>query len=268
MKLSTLNKNGLIVFFRPGTADEAVLKESFEYDIFLKGTPEYRLQENHIIIDIGAHIGCFSLLVSSKVQKGKVYAFEPAVETYRVLQRNIEGNRLKNINSYRLAVAQRTGTATLYHDMQTGNWGNSITKALSDIEETVQTITLKSFVENENLKKVHFVKFNCEGAEFEILLNTPKDILQRIETMLILYHEELVTGVDYKTLVKYLSDAGFRIHHRKRNKTSKSGWIIAYQASVVKNILIKINTLPLTLILFVLEMKRKINRGLAIIFQR
>lgn len=245
--VSTIQKNNFLVHFRPGTADESVIKESFEFDLFLPGTPEYIAQSNHIVLDIGAHIGCFSMLMASKVPDGKVYAFEPSAGTFEVLQQNIEVNKLQNVQCIHKAVAAKNGNAVLYHDLQTGNWGHSITKQLSSSSENISTISLQHFIEQENLQKINFIKFNCEGAEFEILMNTPQEYLQRINTMLILYHEELVNGFTYKELAEHLRKAGFRVHHRNRDKGTRSGWLVAYRAGGVAVIKLMVKRWPLVM---------------------
>jgi hypothetical protein len=67
---------GFEVAYRSRTTDEDVIAHSFDHDIFFTGVPEYRPAEDHTIIDVGAHIGIFSLLAASKVPRGKVYAIE------------------------------------------------------------------------------------------------------------------------------------------------------------------------------------------------
>src|SRR6266581_833576 len=52
---------GFEIAYRKNTADESVIADSFENDIFFSGVPEYQPEEGHVIIDIGAHIGTFSL---------------------------------------------------------------------------------------------------------------------------------------------------------------------------------------------------------------
>jgi hypothetical protein len=56
--------DGFEVIYRKGTADENVIGHSFENDIFFSGIPEYQPEDGHVIIDLGAHIGTFSLLAS------------------------------------------------------------------------------------------------------------------------------------------------------------------------------------------------------------
>jgi FkbM family methyltransferase len=265
--ISIIQKQQFSVHYRQGTADEDVLNESFEHDLFFPGVPEYRLQPDHIIVDIGAHIGCFSLLAASKAKSGKIYSFEPSAETYQLLEKNVQANNLSNIKTFQLAVAPKNGTASLYHDTVTGNWGHTIIKVLSAESETVNCTTLESFIESENIQHIDFIKFNCEGAEFSILINTSPAILRRIKCMLILYHGYLEETYSKKQLAKHLSEAGFIIHYRRRNKDDDSGSMIAYQAGFFENISINLRTLPLTTSLFIKELKRKFRRARQILFK-
>src|SRR5258705_2483940 len=128
---SVIQKQQFNVTFRPGTADENVLGESFERDLFFPGLPEYRLKAGDTILDIGAHIGCFTLLAASKVTEGRVFSFEPSAGTFEFLAQNVRSNNLTNVKIFRVVVSANNGTAALYHDMVTGKWGHTITKAIS-----------------------------------------------------------------------------------------------------------------------------------------
>ena len=50
---------------------------------------------SEILIDIGANIGFYSILSSSRF--GQIYSFEPNERNFKVLKKNIENNKLKNI---------------------------------------------------------------------------------------------------------------------------------------------------------------------------
>ena len=268
IKIAAVQKHQFKIFYRPGTADEAVLEESFDHDIFFPGTPEYHPKADHIIIDIGAHIGCFSLLAASKVPAGKVYSFEPAQDTYQLLKKNIQSNDFSNISSFQLAVAANNGAATLYHDIVTGNWGHSIVKRLSGDTEQVDCITLEDFINRENLSHIDFIKFNCEGSEFGIIMNTPYEVLQKVKCMLILYHGYLEDSITKEQMANYLIKAGFHIHYRRRNKDDDSGSMIAYRAGFMENIAVITRTIPLRISLATKEFKRKLRRLKQIVFKK
>jgi FkbM family methyltransferase len=211
------------IAYRRGTTDEAVIAHSFDNDIFFPGVPEYRPAEDHIIIDVGAHIGTFSLTAASKVPLGRVYAIEAARETFNLLRINSALNHATNIDMTHLALADKPGTCTLHYDI--GNWGHTIVTPLTGYGETVPTDSLTNFLVDKNISRCHFMKLNCEGAEFPILLSTPANTLQRFDMMLVLYHCDVYTRQSEQALVDHLRASGFNVTIRYQSE--KRGWIIA-----------------------------------------
>lgn len=56
------------------------------------------LAPGDVVVDIGAHVGCFSLLASGAVgPAGRVFALEPSPARHRELQRNLALNGVTNV---------------------------------------------------------------------------------------------------------------------------------------------------------------------------
>jgi len=76
----------------------------------------YRLaREAGVVLDVGAHVGYYSLLAAMANPAGRVLAFEPlpkAVERFRL---NVRANGLSNVELVECAVGDSTGTATFFH---------------------------------------------------------------------------------------------------------------------------------------------------------
>lgn len=214
------------VAYRAGTADEKVIGYSFNHDIFFAGVPEYNAQLDHVILDIGAHIGTFSLLAATMVPKGKVFAIEASKESYNFLKINIALNRLQNVEATHLALSDSKGHTRLYY--AEGNWGHSIVGGMSSHGETVPTDTLAGYMASNTIDYCNFIKFNCEGAEFPILLSTPVEVLNRIERMLILYHCDLADQYSVDALSQHLRNSRFSL--KFFNQTRHRGWIFAQRA--------------------------------------
>ena len=262
---SSTHRSGFTISYRKGTADEAVIAESFEGDILLRHTPEYRIKRDHIIIDVGAHIGCFSLMVAQTLVSGKVYSLEATRETFELLEENVTQNKIRNVSIFHLAMAATNGIAKIYHDPQLGNWGNTITKPVSNVVEEVECISLESFMRINELQHVDFIKFNCEGAEYEILMATTAETLSKIGCMLIAYHGYLEQRYSKTQLAEHLRKNGFRINWRHKNKDDDSGWMIAYKANFLQNIQTQFRTIPLRLRFFRQMLVRKARRAIQII---
>ena len=63
-----------------------------------------------IAMDIGAHSGYYTLLLSKLVgEKGRVTAYEPLPANFQFLTENISLNRCSNVHAERAAVTERSG---------------------------------------------------------------------------------------------------------------------------------------------------------------
>jgi FkbM family methyltransferase len=214
---------GFEVAYRRATADEEVIKHSFDQDIFFKSVPEYRPTGSDVIVDVGAHIGTFALLAASKAPRGRVFAIEASLDTFNFLRINVALNRAENIAVHHLALTDKNGPVTLYHD--TGNWGHSVVADLSKVTETVEGVSLASFMERARIDRVQFMKLNCEGAEFPLLLAAPTALLERFDMVLVLYHADLWTKHTAQDLVTHLQASGLTC--KVSQQTEKRGWILA-----------------------------------------
>ncbi|MFA5014772.1 MAG: FkbM family methyltransferase [Actinomycetota bacterium] len=226
----------LKISYREETCDKKVIDENLVSDIFFKGVPEYRPKQNDVIIDIGAHIGAFSILAATRVNKNNIFAIEASKDSFEYLKRNIMINNLQNISAFNLALTDHDGNVQLYHDLKNGNWGDTVTRQVSDEYEVVKACTLADFMIGNKIYKCDFMKLNCEGSEFKIILSTPKEYLKKIKIILILYHLDLVDGFSENDLPKYLKKCGFFL--TIRNKEDKRGWIIAYKKHLVYRFII------------------------------
>jgi FkbM family methyltransferase len=252
MKL--LSAQGLRFWYREGTSDEAVVRQILEDQIYSEGMPEYVPGPGHVIIDVGAHIGAYSIFVAPAVGAGRVFALEPCGETYELLARNVLENALTNVLACRVALTDQPGQTTLWYDQEKGNWGHSVVRRLSDHGETVPTETLERFLLAHGIDDCALAKFNCEGAEFPILLSTSIEALRRIERLLILYHMDIAEGSHYQSLVRHLRKAGYYVERRFVTRNGQRGWLIAIRASFPERIALRTRFCARTLRSFLLRL--------------
>jgi FkbM family methyltransferase len=215
--------DGRPVAYRQGSVDTEVLGHSFARDIFFAAIPDYHPAGDAVILDVGAHIGTFSLLAAEKAPRGRVYAIEASRQTADLLAINVGLNGHANIEVNHLALSGRNGPLQLHHD-PAGNYGHSITRRLSASSETVEGVTLEKFLDDRGITAVALAKFNCEGAEFPILLAAPCEVLRRMERMIVLYHCDLADA-PAETLQAALERCGFAT--TILNRTEDRGWIVA-----------------------------------------
>jgi FkbM family methyltransferase len=113
------------------------------------------LKNGDTVIDLGAGIGDFTVLASKKVgQNGKVIAFEPNTEDFKLLQINAEKNSCKNVIALNLGVADRPG------EKEISFWGRKY---------TFRSDTLENVLARLNISRIHFVKMDIEGFETAVI---------------------------------------------------------------------------------------------------
>jgi hypothetical protein len=79
-------RNNLKIFGRETTPLLVVVDEVF---LFKRYTPKYLLiKKGDIVVDIGAHVGVFSLM-ASRQGASKVFAYEPDLENVKMIQMNV-----------------------------------------------------------------------------------------------------------------------------------------------------------------------------------
>src|SRR5687767_624160 len=77
-------RNGLKFIVRARTMDRSVLKEVWLREIYNKHGVS--VEKGDTVVDIGGHIGIFSVYAAHRSETGKVYAFEPFIENFKRLE--------------------------------------------------------------------------------------------------------------------------------------------------------------------------------------
>src|SRR6266446_785467 len=83
-------RNETRFLLRPGTADRTIFNDIWLRKLYC---PESTLRPDDIVIDIGAHIGIFSLFAASCA--ARVFSFEPFPENFSLLKENIARNNFQ-----------------------------------------------------------------------------------------------------------------------------------------------------------------------------
>jgi len=128
-----------------------------------------------VIIDIGAHVGVFSIYAAKKWPEARILAFEPSATNYARLLRNLEAAGVTNVEPHNLAVTSDGRDIDLA--LARGNTGgtSALRKANGHLVEHAQSVTLDSIVHGlgkfiGDYPRVRFLKIDAEGMEHEILI--------------------------------------------------------------------------------------------------
>ena len=141
---------------------------------------ENLIQKEKVFIDIGAHIGTWSIKFGANKKISKVYSFEPQKDTYSALVAGVALNDLVDkITTYRLALGspEQVGTQKLKLIIEDGG-GSSICDLPTNINPKLGTmnVDVKTFDEVcGNVRNIGLIKIDVEGNELNVIkgaLNT------------------------------------------------------------------------------------------------
>ena len=169
----------------------------------LKGRP---------VIDIGANMGMFSIL-AARLGASKVIAAEPVSTTFDKLIKNVWKSESQVIKPQKVVVLDKPGTVKIGLQQKSGH--NSLYAAHEAYEE-VESTTLKDLLRQVEGNNV-FLKMDCEGSEYDILMNATKEDMDRITTIALEVHGDLhpqYRGIE--VLQDKLESFGFTLKDRKR----------------------------------------------------
>jgi|TARA_B100000745_G_C20131887_1_gene387873 FkbM family methyltransferase len=202
-------KNNLKIKIRVNSTDLMALTNVWminEYEI-----EKFKIKKDDIMIDVGAHIGLFSLLASKSCFAGKIFSYEPINENFEMLMQNIKSNKLKNIFPFNLAVSKNTSNVKLFLDKDES--AHSIFQKNTSYV-TVESISLQKIFDDNDINFCKILKLDCEGAEYEIIDSLPDKYFEKIQNMIIEYHLADSKPELGKDLISKIKNAGFQITTR------------------------------------------------------
>lgn len=204
-------RGGLNIACRRATRDWDVIHE-----LFFAGSYRRALEYLHdqpgtpTVLDLGGNIGLFSLLAVSSHGKARVIAFEPGAPNRRLF----EMNRLANptlsdrIELRKEAVGGVARTAEWFFDEK--NPGGSGLFCVEGRRYPVQIVTFAEVVCSIP-EPVTLVKMDIEGAEYEIMANTPAETWQRIRAVSLELHDDPEQRISRTEFLDRLQRYGFGV---------------------------------------------------------
>lgn len=178
------------------------------------------IQKGDTVIEGGANIGYFTRLFAQIIGKaGELHAFEPTPSTFKILELNCAQAKLPHFPKLNcLGLSNKAGTATIHipegdsgqaslAPHKVGSWGGANTSSTQSIMLT----TLDNYSQQEELKKIDFLKLDIEGAELLAL----KGGINTLEAFLPIIHMEVCThflqdfDAQPKDLIRLLENLGY-----------------------------------------------------------
>jgi len=203
-------RNGIKYIIRGGSTDRFIVNEVWLHKSY---TPKgFEINPQDIVVDVGAHIGIFTVLAAKKAHKGKVFCFEPIKENAKFLIKNIKLNNISNVILENKAVSDKKGQLKIYVSKSKNKGQNSIHKLAKTQEpEQVEKISFKDFLKKTD--RIDFLKMDCEGSEYPIFYSLNKNELSKIKKISLEYHN--YGSGNGEDLGRFLEKNGFKVVLKK-----------------------------------------------------
>ncbi|BBJ28330.1 FkbM family methyltransferase [Athalassotoga saccharophila] len=191
----------------PGPISAAFLIEQYRLPNLVEPS------KGDVILDVGAYIGDTAFWFRKYVgESGKVYAFEPSSNNFKILEENVKQNNVQNIFPLKMALSDNEATLSIE-----SGWGGK-SNLSSEGSEKVKVTMIDKFVEDQKLDHVDFIKMDIEGAELGALMGGERTIKKfKPKLAICVYHkgDDLITipnyiksvNKDYKFYLKHNTES-------------------------------------------------------------
>jgi len=182
------------------------------------------LQSDWNIVDIGAGLGDFTVYAAKHCSEGSVHAYEPLAESFALLQHNLSLNNIGNVRAFPVAAAAHKGTLTLAAREQEAVSQRFVNAG--EGSQQVAAVTLEQVLATLPGATCDFMKIDCEGCEFDLLLNSPAEVVQRCRRISMEFHDRVLphSGVE---LGQRLSELGFQVRMERNPVHDGLGFLYA-----------------------------------------
>lgn len=168
------------------------VKEMFRVNsIFEKH--EYAVSEHLLptgpltVVDIGANVGLFALYWKMARPDSTIYCFEPAANTYELLEKNIKQHSGVNLYPFGLGLKDEIAKMAI-HPSNTG--ANSIKISAPNVPYLdVQIVQAMRAIRDIGLTYIDILKIDTEGCEVDILRSI-QPRLEYVGIVMLEYHSE------------------------------------------------------------------------------
>jgi FkbM family methyltransferase len=214
--------------------DDFKIMTIHEDDIIKRFTPK----EGDIVIDIGAHIGLYTIISSKRVgANGKVVAIEAHPGNFEMLNSNIKLNQLTNVIPLNYAVHSKETKVKLYlpsgesgftkYNTIMPNWINAQEKFVEVNANTLDYLLQLNEIRQE---EVNWIKIDVEGAEFEVLKGAT-NVLSKSKDIAILMELHGPPHVYRPKVEEFVNLYNFKIEFEKSYEENGSMHIIMQKSA-------------------------------------
>lgn len=206
-ELEYVTKTGLRVVCPNLPGARVPLYELFAEDVYRTADILAGLPEDLTVLDIGGHIGCFSMSIAQAAPKAKIFTHEASPSTVEFLERNVATNGFgAQINVRNIALSDHHGTLSFASNTLASGLNGITSPAPEANVVEVPCVTFAEAVAGAG-GSVDLVKMDVEGAEYPIILSSSAEDWATVQRVAMEFHG--VPGKHWHELRDFFTAAGF-----------------------------------------------------------
>jgi FkbM family methyltransferase len=166
---------------------------------------EKELKDARLFIDVGAHVGYYTLLASKMAKE--IISIEPNPFNYKLLKFNLRINEIKNVYALNIAASNYNGESGIFIPKLKGK----IATDESRLDNNISKIKIKVVKLDDLLLKIRkipdVIKIDVEDSEIQVLEGLQETLRKGVKWLMIEVHSE----ENKSEVISFLKSLGYKI---------------------------------------------------------
>ncbi|KAA5544753.1 FkbM family methyltransferase [Adhaeribacter rhizoryzae] len=169
------------ITLRPGTSDPKAFYQIFvekEYDLTFPDNPK-------IIVDGGANIGLFTILMKNRFPDVKIISIEPDKDNFKILQKNV--GSYSDIHCENCGIWHKATTLKVYDKYEIGKWGMVVEE--DNDEGNIAALSIDAIMNKYAIDRIDILKLDIETSEKKVFMHNYERWLPKVKMIIIELHD-------------------------------------------------------------------------------
>lgn len=191
------------------TAKEVFFTDDYRFDDIRSTVLSY--SDSPVIIDVGSNVGYLSAFSFTRFPKAKVISVEPLPKNLSLLKHNRQLNTSFDWSVFEGVLAGEDGEFGIQFDNSDDYSTSASMYGLDDGADslTVKSLKLNSLLAQHGISKVHILKLDCEGAEYDILYSLNAEDLNRMAFVTMETHQIDTEKMNRDAILSWFQENGW-----------------------------------------------------------
>ena len=176
------------------------------------------IDEDTIVLDIGANFGQLSVLLSKYKKNVEVYSFEASKYIFEILKKNVQINNA-NVKLFHNLVGNETKQELFIKKLNISKfntYGSNMIEKIEIRNENSLNIEKINSIKIDDIffdKKISFMKIDVQGYDLEVLKGSKNTIIKQQMPIIFEYEEDFAKDFNYtfKNFENFIDEINYKI---------------------------------------------------------